>query len=307
MSLRRRAIDGRSSATLLAIPHPTDAEASGRQDATWESDTPREGSMADEPDPPAALGRTAGGEPLYRQVAAALRAEIEARLQPGQTIATESELERRFGVSRITVRKAIELLAQEGLLVRRQGSGTFVARRLVTEELGVLLGWTDSMRMQGLEPQTVDCEMLRVMPPAWVSLALRLDPEAPEPVLRIQRLRYADGEPLCLMTDYLRPHLVPGLEAEGLLGESLYETLERRYGLTLARVEDTVGARAATIMESRLLGLTAGSPVLTVARITHLPDDEPIDAAAVVARADRYAYRVAGRPHRPRAGIERGQ
>ena len=263
--------------------------------------------MADEPDPPAALGRTAGGEPLYRQVAAALRAEIEARLQPGQTIATESELERRFGVSRITVRKAIELLAQEGLLVRRQGSGTFVARRLVTEELGVLLGWTDSMRMQGLEPQTVDCEMLRVVPPTWVSLALRLDPEAPEPVLRIQRLRYADGEPLCLMTDYLRPHLVPGLEAEGLLGESLYETLERRYGLTLARVEDTVGARAATIMESRLLGLTAGSPVLTVARITHLPDDEPIDASAVVARADRYAYRVAGRPHRPRAGIERGQ
>lgn len=117
-------------------------------------------------------------------------------------------------------------------------------------------------------------------------------------MLRIQRLRYADGEPLCLMTDYLRPRFVPGLEAEGLLGESLYETLERRYGLTLARVEDTVGARAATIMESRLLGLAAGSPVLTVVRITHLPDDEPIDAAAVVARADRYAYRVAGRPRR---------
>ena len=261
--------------------------------------------MDDEARPPTALGRTAGGEPLYRQVVVALRAEIEAQLQPGQAIATESELERRFGVSRITVRKAIEMLAQEGLLVRRQGSGTFVARRLVTEQLGVLLGWTDSMRMQGLEPQTVDCEMLRVVPPAWVVQALRLDPDAPEPVLRIQRLRYADGEPLCLMTDYLRLRFVPGLQAEGLLGESLYETLERRYGLTLARVEDTVSARAATIIESQLLGLAAGAPVITVRRITHLPDDEPLDAAAVVARADRYAYRVAGRPRRQqRAGAE---
>ena len=258
--------------------------------------------------PGTAAERTEGAAPLYRQVAAALRAEIEAGLQPGAAIATEVELERRFGVSRITVRKAIELLAQEGMLVRRQGSGTFVTRRVVTEELGALHSWTDSMRLQGLEPQTVDCEMLRVAPPAWVAQALHLDPQAPEPVLRIQRLRYADGEPLCLMLDYLRPRFVPGLETEGLPGESLYETLERRYGLTLARVEDTVTARVATVMEARLLGLVAGAPVLYVTRITYLPDDIPIDAATVVARADRYAYRVAGRPRRqPGSGAGGGR
>lgn len=240
------------------------------------------------------------GEPLYRRVAASLRAEIERDLRPGATIATEAELERRYGVSRITVRRAVDLLAQAGLVVRRQGSGTYVARPRVTEELGVLHSWTEDMRAQGLEPRTMHCEMLQITPPAWVASSLRLaDPT--EPVLRVQRLRYANDDPLCLMTDYLRLRFVPGIVEEGLSGESLYETLSARYGLELERAEDTVTARQAGVMEARLLGIAAGEPVLHVARITYLPDDTPIDAATVVSRADRYAYRMSGRPRQQRA------
>jgi GntR family transcriptional regulator len=238
------------------------------------------------------------GTPLYRQVEQALRAEIAERWQPGEAIPTEAELERRFGVSRITIRRAVHELVQAGLLSRRQGSGTFVARAKVTEELGVLHSWPDEMRIQGLEPRTVDCEMLQIVPPAWVVQALRLDADAREHVLRVQRLQYNGDEPLCLMIDHLRVRFVPSLPREDVMARGLYETLEKRHGLTLAWAEDTVTARTATVFETALLGITNGDPVLQVTRTVYLADDEPLDAAIVVSRADRYAYHVTGRPRR---------
>lgn len=237
------------------------------------------------------------GLPRYREIALALTAEIESELQPGDSIAPEPELGRRFAVSRVTVRRAVDLLVQRGLVVRRQGSGTYVAQRKVTEELGILHGWTDSMRMQGLEPHTVDYEALQVVPPAWVAQTLCL--ERAEPVLRLQRLRYANGEPLCLMVDYLLQRFVPGLAEEGLRGESLYHTLQERFGLHLARVEDKVTARGASVLEGSLLGVAPAAPVLVVMRLTCLAGGDPIDAALVVSRADRYAYRVSGRTALP--------
>ena len=238
------------------------------------------------------------GEPLYQRVAEALRAEIGG-LPAGAPLASEAALERRFGVSRITVRRALDVLAQSGLVERRRGSGTFVARRRGAEQLGVLHSWTEGMRALGLEPRTVDCAMLRVEPPDWVAAALNLNGARPsdgETVLRVQRLRYAGEEPLCLMVDYLRARYVPDLAERGLLGESLYDTLERRYGLHLARVEDTVAAKEASVFEAGLLGVAAGAPVLHVTRVTYLPEGEPLGAATVVSRADRYEYHVTGRP-----------
>lgn len=234
--------------------------------------------------------------PRYRQVASALKVEIETVLQPGDPIETESVLEQRFGVSRITIRRAIDELAREGLLIRRQGSGTFVARPKVTEELGIMHSWTASMRELGLEPRTVDCEILQVVPPAWVKQDLGLDPAASEHVLRVERLRYANGEALALMVDYLRLCFAPTLMEEGLEDESLYETLKKRYHFKLAWVKDRVTARGASLVEARLLDIEPGAPVLYVRRITYLSDSdkEPLVAGSVVARADRYEYRVSG-------------
>ncbi len=238
--------------------------------------------------------------PRYRQIARVLRAEIEGQMQPGDSIGTENELEQRFGVSRITIRHAIDELVNAGLLLRRQGSGTFVASSKVTQELGMPHSWSESMRELGLHPQTVDYEMLQVIPPTWVAAALRLDTAVPEPVLRLQRLRYANDEPLSLMIDYLRQRFVPDLIEKGLEGESLYETLEKRYGLELARAEDTISARGATLFEASLLGVAEGDAVLYVMRVMYLPNDEPLTAATAVSRADRYAYRVNGHTRRQR-------
>ena len=238
--------------------------------------------------------------PRYRQIARALQAEIEQHLRPGDPIETETELEQRFSVSRITIRRAIDELVHADLLVRRQGSGTFVAQRKVTQELGILHSWTERMRELGFEPHTVDCEMMQAVPPKWVAEALQVDPTNPEPILRIQRLRYADEEPISLMVDYIRMRFVPDLATKGLEGESLYETLEGRYGLDLARAKDTVTARRATLFEARLLGIKQDDPVLYVTRVTYLPDDEPLAAATVVSRADRYEYRITGLPRSQR-------
>jgi len=179
------------------------------------------------------------------------------------------------------------------------GSGTFVARPKVAEQLGELHSWTDGMRALGLDPRTVDCTMLRVEPPDWVaaSLGLATDGARPEMALRIQRLRYASEEPLCLMVDYLRASYVPALAERGLLGESLYETLERSYGLHLARVEDTVTAKGAGVYEAGLLGVTAGAPVLHVTRITYLGRRRA---------AGRGHRRLAGRPLRVSCDRPRG-
>lgn len=236
--------------------------------------------------------------PRYRQIARVLRTEIEENLHPGDLIGTETELEQRFQVSRITIRRAIDELVHAGLLLRRQGSGTFVAPPKVSQELGMPHSWTESMRNLGLLPRTVDCEMLQVIPPAWVKKALSIDTTLSEPVLRIQRLRYASEEPLSLMVDYLRQHFVADLIEKGLEGESLYDTLEKRYGLELARAEDTVSARGATLFEARLLGVTEGDPVLYVTRVMYLSTNESLSAATVVSRADRYEYRVSGYPRR---------
>ena len=240
--------------------------------------------------------------PRYRQIARTLQTEIEQSLRPGDPIGTEAELEQRFGVSRITIRRAIDELVHDALLVRRQGSGTFVAQRKVIQELGVLHSWTERMRELGFEPRTVDCEMMQVVPPKWVAESLQLVLDAPisEPILRIQRLRYADEEPLSLMVDYIRMRFTPDLAAKGLEGESLYETLEGRYGLELARAKDTVTARRASLFEARLLGIKQDDPVLYVTRVTYLPDEEPLAAATVVSRADRYEYRITGLPRSQR-------
>lgn len=237
----------------------------------------------------------AAGLPLWLQVKQSLSRTIEG-MKSGESIPPEPELVEHFSVSRITVRKAIDELVMEGRLQRQQGRGTFVTRPKLTHKLNTLTSWTESVSALGYRAATTQISLTESEPPRKVVQLLGLPPGGA--AVRLYRIRSAEGEPLCIMVNYLNSRFVPGLARQGLTGESLYAMLERRYRLTLERAEDTVEARECTEEEANVLGLTAGTPVIQVTRVTYLPDDVPLEVVFATSRADRYQYRVSlsGRP-----------
>lgn len=227
--------------------------------------------------------------PLYAQVKHTLQEEIENRMKPGDALPSEPELEKRFNVSRITVRRALDELVSEGLIVRQQGRGTFVREQPIAQELTLLLSWSAQMRQMGLEPKSASCEIELVEPTKDQATALQLLPGAN--VVRIRRLRLANDEPICIMTNYIPEALAPGLVDTGLVADSLYATMET-YGVKAVRAEDRVEARAATEWEAHMLGVGKWSPLLQVTRLTRDTLNKPLYIAVVANRADKYVYTV---------------
>ncbi|MGH2534424.1 MAG: GntR family transcriptional regulator [Thermomicrobiales bacterium] len=230
------------------------------------------------------------GAPLHQQVSRALRGYIVASLQPNDTIPTEPELEVHFGVSRATIRRAVDDLVDEGLLARRQGAGTFVRGVKVSYEPAKLASWSESIRALGQTPRTRTMQRQEVTGPDWVRERLRLT--SGEPVIWLWRLRLAGDEPMSVMVNYLPGRLVPGLAERGLMHESLYDELRMNYGFVPARAEDEVEAKLVTDDEAALLGVAPGSPLIEVCRTAYLADETPIEVSVVRSRADRYRYRA---------------
>lgn len=234
------------------------------------------------------------GIPLYVRIREKLRAEL-AHMKPGEPIPVEAELEKKFGVSRITVRRAVEELVSEGLLLRQQGRGTFVQKKL-THELNLITSWTEQIKRLGFKPKTAKLKITSERPMAHVAEALGLKPD--EEVIRIERVRLADREPISFIVNFYPARLVPGLLRVKNPGESFYNLLEKEYKLTPAVAVDTVDTRLATAQEAAALKIEPRAPVLCVRRLTYLEGGTPLELANVVSRGDRYQYRVTvhGRP-----------
>jgi GntR family transcriptional regulator len=227
--------------------------------------------------------------PLYAQVKAALQDEIERTMQPGDALPTEPELEQKYKVSRITVRRALDELASEGLILRQQGRGTFVREPGITQELPRLVSWSQQMRQAGYLPETFSTEVETIEAPHEVAAMLRLAHGAQ--VTRVRRLRGVSGEPVCVMVNYLPDGLLPDVEASGFVEDSLYATLAAS-GVRPVRAEDTVEARAATGWEAERLGISEGAPLLQVTRLTFDGDGKPLYVSVVSNRGDKYRYGV---------------
>lgn len=236
------------------------------------------------------------GIPLYVQVREKLRSEM-SQMEPGDPLPPELELEQRFKVSRITVRRAVEDLAAEGLLIRQRGKGTFVQRPKLTHELSMITSWTDQLKTLGFSPKTVHRKILREKASSHLAETLRLQPG--EPVIRIQRVRLADREPISYMINYVPAALLPGFLGRKFNEESLYEVMEKDYGLWPAVAVDTVGTRPASEEESDALRIERKAPVLSVRRVSYLESGAPLELAIVASRGDRYQYQVTlrGRSH----------
>ncbi|MGI8484074.1 MAG: GntR family transcriptional regulator, partial [Thermomicrobiales bacterium] len=210
----------------------------------------------------APLAAAKGGASLHSQLSELLRAAIQAgELRPGDPIPSEHQLCKTYGVSRPTVRRAIETLVVDGLLVKRQGMGTFVAKLKLLQPEGRVIGFSERMRRNGLVPSSRILEHLvlpgRVADPA----ALRaLDVSPADSVVRLVRLRLANGEPVLLETIHLPLARFPALESIDFEQESLYSVLLVRYGANISYIRESLEPVILTAHEAALLWTQPGPP-----------------------------------------------
>ncbi|MFT4161287.1 GntR family transcriptional regulator [Shinella sp.] len=232
----------------------------------------------------AGLVSLASGEPLYRQLGRALKTAIdESVLKRGAVIPSERDISTGLGLSRVTVRKAIDNLVSDGLLDRRQGAKTVVSSRL-EKSLATMTSFSEDMRSRGLEPGCVwiSREISRPSPAEMMALGI----PGHEKVVRLRRLRTADTMPIAIETATLPARFVPDPEA---IGASLYEYLAA-HGAMPVRAMQRMQAKPATEEERRLLVTPEGTSLLTMERRCFLADDQIVEFTQTKYRGDVYDF-----------------
>lgn len=215
--------------------------------------------------------------PLHSQI----KDTLEATIRSGEWRAhdrtpSEREICDRHGVSRITARRAVSDLVNEGLLYTVAGKGTFVADRPLRQELRPLVGFDEDLRGQGIATRAVVRDFRRIE--ADADLAQTLGLRQYSPVLRLSRLRLLHGQPLAVQTSYLPEHLCPGLLHLDFAQRSLFRTLRDDYGLDLMEGSTVIKAALADAEEVDLLALQPPAPVLRTSQITLLAGGEVIES-----------------------------
>lgn len=211
--------------------------------------------------------------------------DLIEELDVGQAIPSERQLSTQLGVSRLTLRAALEDLVREGYLVRRRGAGTFVGEPKIAQEL-TMTSFTEDMRRRGMRPasRTID---FRIAPAgARLGRVLRLSPS--EPVVIARRLRLADDETMAIETLHVRASHVPGLTARDLDEHSFYELLADRYGIEIVGGEQTIEPTVTDEEESAALGVPLHSPAFRFERVTHTRSGEIVEFVESIYRGDRY-------------------
>ncbi|MDR7301572.1 GntR family transcriptional regulator [Haloactinomyces albus] len=209
-------------------------------------------------------------------------------LPPGSSIPTERSLAADFGVSRTTVRQALAELTVEGRLLRVQGKGTFTARPKVAQRLQ-LSSYTEDMRAQGRQPASRLLEITEEAADPEMATLLDMGGNAAG-VLRLRRLRLADGEPMAIETTHLPLPRFPGLSAQLEAGVSLYRVLRGHYGIEFATAEETIETALASPEEAETLGTEVGLPMLLLSRHSFDTEGRPVEWVRSVYRGDRYKF-----------------
>jgi GntR family transcriptional regulator len=206
--------------------------------------------------------------PVHRSIRDDLRLRLSTgEWSAGQRLPSETDLAARYGVARMTIRQAVGALASEGVVVRRQGLGTFAAEQLPARSADGLMSFTESMRMQGRDVATRLVAASVEQPPSAARDALRLGGSAAAVLVR--RLRTLDGCPVAVQSSWLPFARFAGLDSEPLLNGSLYAMLEDRYGVQIVRARQAIIAAAADGDDAGLLELQPGAPVLRITRTTY--------------------------------------
>lgn len=214
--------------------------------------------------------------------------EVIELLRAGDRLPPERELAARFGVSRMTLRQAISSLANAGYVVRVQGHGTFVADPTISKS-SELTGFSEDMAARGFRPSSRLLKVSHVSAGAALGQELVISPE--EMVYHLERVRMADGIPMCLETIDLPARLTPGLDRQAL-EQSLYEILSTIYGIELYEADQVILPTVVDQEQADLLRVPVHSPALIVKRIGYDKKRRPIERAMSIYRGDRYDIRM---------------
>ena len=233
----------------------------------------------------------ASAAPLYFRIQETLRTEIMAgRSPPGFRLPSETELARTFATTRTTVRQALARLMSEGLIVRRMGSGTFVADRRIE-------GHIEAQRPQSFEEQMqvaggqVSFKLLEFTGlPATAAMSAGLGLAEGDPVYRLLRLRLVDGEIIGLEDRQMVARVGTAIPAAALTSQSAVRMVENALGTALGGMDVAVGAVAANASVARLLGMRNGRPVLTRTHTFFDQDGRPVLSGEFVYRGDKYRF-----------------
>ncbi|MEW6623038.1 MAG: GntR family transcriptional regulator [Bacillota bacterium] len=227
--------------------------------------------------------------PLYFQLQEDLKKDIEMGIyKPNEMIPTEKELEKIYSVSRITVRKAIEGLVYEGVLIKKQGIGTIVSKKKVIENSLSLKSFSEKMKDQGIKVGTRVIEVARIVTSERIAEHLSIVPN--EEVIYVKRLRFADDEPIGIFTSYIRKDT--GVTENDDFTGSIFELFENKYKLKIAASDRTITASQVSEEEAELLGIKPGEAVLMVKYVTFDDSNRPIEYAEGLYRSDKYQYNL---------------
>ncbi len=227
-------------------------------------------------------------QPQYRQIEQTLRERIST-LRPGERLPSDAELCAEFGVSRMTARNAMHRLAEDGLIAREPGRGSFVAEPPAHRRANRLMTFTQEMLRAGRVPSSR--VLTRVIRPSTAAEAADLGIPARQPIVHLRRLRQADGQPIALESTVLIGASAPAVMTADLATGSLHETLGRA-GLVLRRGTSTIAAAAATAEDARLLAMRTGDPLLVEQRVIVDGHGHRIEATESRYPADRYGLVV---------------
>ena len=225
--------------------------------------------------------------PLYQQLAGTLRHQIESgKLKPGTMLPPESALTRKFQVSRITARQALDLLTEDGLIVRKQGKGTFVCLPTIRQDLRSLEGFAELMATQGAQ-QVMQVIAFDVVPADHqVAQSLKLSPG--EQVLRIKRRHLLKGNAIAYASIFLPICLGQSLTLHQVSTTPIYTLLTQNAHVEIKRASQIVRAVSADQDAAAMLKLPRGAPVLMIERVTYSSTDKPVEYILFFFRGDSY-------------------
>lgn len=225
--------------------------------------------------------------PLYYQIQRALMEKIQSGdLSEGDSLASEEELSRIYQVSRMTARQALHGLKANGYAFSEKGRGTFVTRPKLEKNVMHLQGFTEDMRQRGMKASSKLLEQSVIAGDDDLKEKLKL--HHGDLVLRLRRLRLADGIPMAVEESHIPLRQFPGLERISFANTSLYATLRERYGLRVGYADETIEAIAASREDAELLTIPSRSSILSISRIILTMQETPIEAACSRYRGDRY-------------------